>query len=283
VPEAERLPATDRGVTDALRKGELKVEGRLTDASNATLYCVAVLGDSDGSDDGDGDGQSSVACVYKPVAGENPLWDFPDGTLAAREVAAYEVSAALGWDLVPETILRDGPFGLGMCQRWIDIDEKTQQLAILPMNARGDDLDGWCPIMSVSLTDGEQGILAHQDNEELRRIALFDVVINNADRKGGHVLPTADGRVYAIDHGVSFHTEDKLRTVLWGFANRPLSDAEIADLKRLQADDVLADRVTALLTEPETAALRARISVLLATGRFPNPAGRQRPVPWPLI
>lgn len=293
MPAPERLPAADRGVTDALRKGELKVEGRLTDASNATLYCVAVLGDSDSGSDGDsngdgngadnGNGQSSVTCVYKPIAGENPLWDFPDGTLAAREVAAYEVSVALGWDLVPETILRDGPFGPGMCQRWIDVDEKTQLLAVLPMNARGDDLDGWCPIMSVSLTNGEQGILSHQDNDELRRIALFDVIINNADRKGGHVLPTADGHVYAIDHGVTFHTDDKLRTVLWGFADRPLNDAEIADLKRLRADDALADRVAELLTEPETAALHARISALLAAGRFPKPAGRQRPVPWPLI
>lgn len=279
MPAPERLPAADRGVTDALRAGDLKVEGRLTEASNATLYCVAVLGDGDAG----GDRQDSVTCVYKPIAGENPLWDFPDGTLAAREVAAYEVSAALGWDLVPETILRDGPYGPGMCQRWIDVEEKTQLLAVLPTNIRGDDLDGWCPIMTVGLTDGEQGILAHQDSQELRRIALFDVVINNADRKGGHVLPTADGHVYAIDHGVTFHTDDKLRTVLWGFANRSLNDTEIADLKRLQADDALADRITALLTEPETAALHARIDALLAAGSFPNPAGRQRPVPWPLI
>jgi uncharacterized repeat protein (TIGR03843 family) len=276
MPAPERLPAADSGVTDdALREGELKVEGRLTDASNATLYCVATLGD--------GDDQRSVTCVYKPIAGENPLWDFPDGTLAAREVAAYEVSTALGWNLVPETILRDGPFGLGMCQRWIDAEEVTQLLTILPTTARAHELDGWCPITTVTLTDDEQGILAHADNEALRRIALFDVVINNADRKGGHLLPTVDGHVYAIDHGVTFHAGDKLRTLLWGFAGRPLNDAEIADLKRMQADTALADHLTTLLTEPETAALHARIDALLAASTFPSPAGRRRPVPWPLI
>lgn len=275
MPAPERLPAPDRGVTNALLDGELKVEGRLTDASNATLYCVATLGE--------GDEQQSVTCVYKPIAGENPLWDFPDGTLAAREVATYEVSEALGWNLVPETILRDGPYGPGMCQRWIDAQDATRLLAILPTDARVGDRDGWCPITTVSLADGEEGILAHGDDGALRRIALFDIVINNADRKGGHLLPTADGHVYAIDHGVTFHTEDKLRTLLWGFAGRPLADAEIADLKRLQADSALAGRVTALLTDAETAALHARIDALLAAGVFPSPAGRRRPVPWPLI
>ena len=276
MPTPERLQAADGGVTDdALREGELKVEGRITDASNATLYCIATLGE--------GDEQRSVTCVYKPIAGENPLWDFPDGTLAAREVAAYEVSAALGWNLVPETILRDGPFGLGMCQRWIDAEESAQLLTILPTTARGPDLEGWCPITIVNLADGEEGILAHGDTEELRRIALFDVVINNADRKGGHLLPTADGHVYAIDHGVTFHVEDKLRTLLWGFATRPLNDAEIADLKRLQTDDALADRISALLAEPEIAALYARIEALLAVGSLPVPAGRHRPIPWPLF
>lgn len=272
-------------MTDPLRDGELKVEGRLTDASNTTLYCVAVLNDEDGADGDKPDEPSSVACVYKPIAGENPLWDFPDGTLAAREVATYEVSAALGWNLVPETILRDGPYGPGMCQRWIETQEqeKNQVLAILPPRAWGRDLDGWCPIMTVNLADDEQGLLAHRDSEELRRIALFDVLINNADRKGGHLLPTDDGHVYAIDHGVTFHTEDKLRTLLWGFADRPLSDAEIADLKRLRADGTLADRITELLTEPETAAFHARIDALLGVGCLPNPAGRHRPVPWPLV
>lgn len=276
---SERLSAADRGVTEALREGELKVEGRLTEASNATLYCKAVLGQA--SDDA-GE-QSSVTCVYKPIAGEKPLWDFPDGTLAAREVAAYEVSEALGWELVPLTLLRDGPFGLGMCQQWIDTEDETRLLAVLPENARPADLDGWCPIMTVGLGDDEQGILVHRDDETLRRIALFDAVINNADRKGGHLLPGLDGRIYAIDHGVSFHVEDKLRTLLWGFADRPLSEPETADLKRLREDAAFAERLTGLLSAPETEAFHARIETLLTVRRLPGPAGRRRPIPWPLV
>ncbi|MBS2961612.1 SCO1664 family protein [Actinocrinis puniceicyclus] len=275
MPAAERLPAPDGGVTDALREGELKVDGRLTDASNATLYCVAVLGE--------GDEKSTVTCVYKPIAGENPLWDFPDGTLAAREVAAYEVSAALGWGLVPDTVMRDGPYGPGMCQRWVDTDDEARLLAVLPARARDGDLDGWCPIITVQLDDDEQGILAHRDSEALRRVALFDAIINNADRKGGHLLPGTDGQVYAIDHGVSFHVEDKLRTLLWGFAGRPLGESEAADLKRVHTDHALAGRITALLSDQETAAFRERVAALLAAGRFPGPEGRRRPIPWPLV
>jgi uncharacterized repeat protein (TIGR03843 family) len=266
-------------VTDALREGELKVEGRLTDASNATLYCNAVLSHGNG----DAHGQSSVTCVYKPIAGEKPLWDFPDGTLAAREVAAYEVSVTLGWDLVPTTVLRDGPFGPGMCQQWIETEDETRLLAVLPEDVRPADLDGWCPIITVGLDDDEQGILAHRDDKTLRRIALFDAVINNADRKGGHLLPGLDGRIYAIDHGVSFHVEDKLRTLLWGFADRSLSEPEAADLKRLREDAAFAQRLTELLSEPETAAFHARIEGLLTARRFPGLAGRRRPIPWPLV
>ncbi len=275
MPAPKRLPAPDGGVTDALREGVLKVEGRLTDASNATLYCVAVLGE--------GDEQTNVTCVYKPIAGESPLWDFPEGTLAAREVAAYEVSCALGWDLVPETVLRDGPYGLGMCQRWIETEDETRLLAILPTTVEQSALNGWCPIITVGLDDDEQGILAHQDSEALRRVALFDAVINNADRKGGHLLPDANGHIYAIDHGVSFHVEDKLRTLLWGFAGRSLSESETAELKRIHADSLLTERLATLLSEPEIAAFHARIEALLAAGRFPGPEGRRRPIPWPLV
>ena len=146
-----------------LRDGELAVEGRLVDASNATLYCAVTL-----------DGVTA-ACVYKPVAGERPLWDFPDGTLAEREVAAYEVSAATGWDIVPPTVLRDGPSGPGMVQLWIDVDE-TVDIA---------------------------RFMRRSDARRLRRMAVFDAVINNADRKGGHLLPTPDGHVYGVDHGVT--------------------------------------------------------------------------------
>jgi len=261
-------------VTQALRDGELKVEGRLTDASNATLYCTAVLKDADH--------EASVTCVYKPIAGENPLWDFPDGTLAAREVAAYEVSAAAGWDVVPLTLMRDGPFGPGMCQQWIETadGDASHFLAVLPEDGEH---EGWCPIVTVGLEDNRQALLAHRDNATLRNVALFDIVINNADRKGGHLLPGVDGRLYAIDHGVSFHTEDKLRTLLWGFADRQLTEDERDTLARLRDDAQLDNRLTELLSAEEAEAFHARVARLLDSGVFPGPGGRRRPIPWPLI
>ena len=261
-------------MTQPLRDGELKVEGRLTDASNATLYCTAVLKDADHD--------VSVACVYKPIAGENPLWDFPDGTLAAREVAAYEVSAAAGWDLVPPTVMRDGPFGPGMCQQWIETadGDAAHFLAVLPEN---EEHEGWCPIVPVGLADNRQALLVHRDDATLRSVALFDIVINNADRKGGHLLPGADGRLYAIDHGVCFHTEDKLRTLLWGFADRQITDVERDTLTRLRDDARLNERLTELLSAEEAEAFHARVTGLLEAGVFPGPGDRRRPIPWPLI
>jgi uncharacterized repeat protein (TIGR03843 family) len=261
-------------VTDALLHGDLTVEGRMTDASNATLYCTAMIRTEAGD--------RTETCVYKPISGERPLGDFPDGTLAAREVAAYEVSAALGWNLVPTTVLRDGPFGPGMCQRWIHTQDghDARLLAVLPEDGAH---DGWCPVVAVGLADGTHGLLAHRDDPALRRVALFDVIINNADRKGGHLLSGVDGCLYAIDHGVSFHTEDKLRTLLWGFADRSLTRVEQADLTRVRTDEALAARLTELLAEREVRAFQDRVEALLAEDRLPNPDGRRRPVPWPLI
>src|SRR3954449_8779853 len=221
---------SDMTGTDALAllaEGELSVEGRLVDASNATLYCQVAA-----------DGVSRT-CVYKPIAGERPLWDFPDGTLAYREVAAYEVSAATGWDIVPPTVLRDGPFGPGMCQLWIDVDE-----------------------------DVDLAALARSSHPDLRRMALFDAVINNADRKGGHLLPTPEGHVYGVDHGVTFHAEDKLRTRLWNWRGRRFTGDERAMLERLRDDTTLLNRLTALLTPAEVAAYDRRLARLLTSGTF---------------
>jgi uncharacterized repeat protein (TIGR03843 family) len=298
-------------VSDLLRDGVLAVQGRLTEASNATLYCLATDPDapaltepgptesgstesgSTGPEPGDpGDPNQAedaaevepegLACVYKPIAGERPLWDFPDGTLAAREVSAYAVSEALGWELVPRTVMREGPYGPGMCQQWIDsVEEAEQFLAVLP--ARPREHPGWCAIVEVGLADGKTGILAHRDSPGLRRIALFDLVINNADRKGGHVLPGPSGQLYAIDHGVSFHTEDKVRTLFWGFAEREFTAAEQESLRRLRADAALADRLAELLAEEELAAFHARIDQLLTDTRFPGPGNRPRPIPWPPV
>ena len=262
------------GVVDAiarvLREGELTVEGRLTEASNATLYCRVEL---DGT---------SLACVYKPVAGERPLRDFPDGTLANRELAAYAVSEAAGWHIVPRTIGRDGPFGTGMCQQWIEETNLSAAVTVLK-DLRSAAAEGWCPIMAVQLSDGSDAVLAHRDVPALRRIALFDAVVNNADRKGGHLLPLADGTILGIDHGLTFHAEDKLRTLLWGFADRELEPGERVELEKLRGDEQLAARLADLLSPEELEAFHERIEELLETGLLPGPDGRMRPVPWPPI
>ena len=258
------------GVERVLREGELSVEGRLTEASNATLYCRVEL---DGT---------SLACVYKPVAGERPLHDFPDGTLASRELAAYAVSEAAGWHIVPCTIERDGPFGRGMVQQWIEDTNLSAAVTVLK-DLRSKDAEDWCPVIAVQLSDGSDAVLAHHDGPALRRIALFDAVVNNADRKGGHLLPLADGTVLGIDHGLTFHAEDKLRTLLWGFADRELEAAERAELERLRDDKELAGRLAELLSPEEIEAFRERIDELLEAGILPGPDGRMRPVPWPPI
>jgi len=239
-------PPVELDVDDALtllRAGELCVEGRLVDASNATLYCAM-------SCDG-----VTAACVYKPVAGERPLWDFPDGTLAEREVAAYEVSAATGWSIVPPTVYRDGPAGPGMVQLWIGED----------------------------LTADIVGMIRRRDGEQLRRIAVYDAVVNNADRKGGHLLPTAGGHIYGVDHGVTFHVEDKLRTVLWQWAGNRLPTEIVADLESLrgQLELTLGERLCELLTTREVRRTIRRLDRLLARGRHPEPSNDWPPVPWP--
>jgi uncharacterized repeat protein (TIGR03843 family) len=235
------LPIDD--ALELLRNGELSVEGRLVDASNATLYCAITV-----------DGVSA-ACVYKPVAGERPLWDFPDGTLAEREVAAYEVSAASGWDIVPPTIYRDGPAGPGMVQLWIAEDEQVDIVRLL----------------------------RRADSDALRRISVFDAVINNADRKGGHLLPTGNGTVFGVDHGVTFNVEDKLRTVLWQWAGERLTDPALDTLIELRGrlDHELGERLRELLTTREVRRTIRRVDQLLAIGRHPEPSGDWPPVPWP--
>jgi hypothetical protein len=230
---------------DALRllqHGELSVEGRLYDASNATLYCSVTL-----------DGVTA-ACVHKPIAGERPLWDFPNGTLAYREVAAYAISAELGWEIVPPTVLRDGPFGIGMCQLWIDVDD------------------------SVDLA-----VLARSDHPQLRRMAVFDAVVNNADRKGGHLLPTREGHVYGVDHGVCFSVDDKLRTLLWRWRGKPLTDEAIDGLSALRAliEGHLGVVLRELLAPEEVAMTIRRVDRLLATRKHPLPSDDWPPVPWP--
>jgi uncharacterized repeat protein (TIGR03843 family) len=268
VPSAA-LPEHD--ALELLRGGELELEGRLVDASNTTLRAFL-------SADG-----VTARCVYKPVRGERPLWDFPDGTLAGREVAAYLMSKAAGWNAVPPTVLRDGPLGPGACQLWIDEPSEGDPLVgFVPAAALP---SGWLPIMAARDEDGEPYALAHADDPRLAGLAVFDAVVNNADRKGGHVLVDARERVYGVDHGVCFHAEDKLRTVLWGWAGKPLPSAQSAVLDSLA--ELLAGPLGAELAEhltaAEVAAVVARVSRLRSTGRFPTPSGDWPAVPWPPI
>ncbi|MFF5407344.1 MULTISPECIES: SCO1664 family protein [Streptomyces] len=275
MPAPERIPprgvtAADPGAADLLARGELTVRGRIRDASNAALFCTVAY-----------DGREA-SCVYKPVAGERPLWDFPDGTLAAREVAAYEVSEATGWGLVPPTVLREGPYGEGMCQLWIDVHAEAELLALVDAE---EPEPGWKAIGFAEVGEGRTALLVHADDERLRRLAVLDAVINNADRKGGHLLPTADGRLYGIDHGVTFNVEDKLRTLLWGWAGEPLTADATEVLKRLRdaLDGDLGERLTPLITAAELDATRARVAALLTSGVHPEPGGEWPAIPWPPV
>ncbi|MFC7868926.1 SCO1664 family protein [Streptomyces murinus] len=275
MPAPERIPprgvtAADPGAAELLARGELTVRGRIRDASNAALFCTVAH-----------DGREAD-CVYKPVAGERPLWDFPDGTLAAREVAAYEVSEATGWGLVPPTVLRDGPYGEGMCQLWIEVSPEPELLALVD----GEEPEpGWKAIGLAEVGEGRTALLVHADDERLRRLAVLDAVINNADRKGGHLLPTADGRLYGIDHGVTFNAEDKLRTLLWGWAGEPLTAEAVGVLKGLRdaLDGALGERLGPLITTAELDATRARVAALLASGLHPEPGGDWPAIPWPPV
>lgn len=272
----ERIPP--RSVTpppDAaglLARGELTVRGRIREASNAALYCTVSY---DGED---------AACIYKPVAGERPLWDFPDGTLAQREVAAYEVSEATGWGLVPPTVLREGPYGEGMCQLWVEVTPEAELLALVD----GEEPEpGWKAIGFAEVGEGRTALLVHADDERLRRLAVLDAVINNADRKGGHLLPTGEGRLYGIDHGVTFNAENKLRTLLWGWAGEALTEEAVEVLeglrKGLAEGGPLAARLEPLITGAEIDATRARVGALLASGTHPEPSGEWPAIPWPPV
>jgi hypothetical protein len=236
---------SDPAVPLALATGALEVLGLLPNASNHTFLARARGGDDD------------LLAVYKPRRGETPLWDFPEGTLCAREVAAYVVARTLGWPNVPATVLRDGPHGVGSVQRFVTSDPEEHYFT-----------------------------LAERFAAEFRRVATFDMVVNNADRKAGHCLLGDDGRIHLVDHGVCFGEEPKLRTVIWGFIGDPLEVQARADLRRL-AGDVRAgpvrDELANLLSEAELEALAVRAEAVAALERFPEPGPDRRPFPWPPI
>jgi uncharacterized repeat protein (TIGR03843 family) len=258
----------EQATLDLLTHGTLEIEGRLVDASNATLYCTITTGRPEMSRPKESKNsknsknakrqQASIACVYKPIAGERPLWDFPVGTLAGREVAAYAVSRAAGWDVVPPTVMRDGPFGPGMCQLWIDHDTGVDLIALS----------------------------RRTDHPGLRDMAVFDAVVNNADRKIGHLLPVPDGHLYGCDHGVCFAEDYKLRTVLWQWRGKTLPRRSVEALRRLKTElteGSLGAGLSGLLTSSEIETTRIRVDTLLKHRVHPYPPTDWPAVPWPPI
>lgn len=229
-----------------LREGEVEEHGVIPWSSNYALL-VTVRG-----------GEEEVLAIYKPRRGERPLWDFPVGTLYRREFAAYLLSKALGWGLVPPTVLRQGPYGPGSLQVYIESDPEKHYFNIYPRHA-----------------------------EDFRRIALFDVLANNADRKAGHCLLDAAGQMWSIDHGLCFHVEHKLRTVIWEFAGEPIAASLQADLEGLQRqlgeDRPLRQALARVISDGEVEALCRRLDVLLQAGCYPYPDPSRRNHPWPPI
>lgn len=239
----------------------MEILGRMVNASNSTL----VVNDN------------GSKFIYKPISGERPLWDFAAGTLAYRERAAYVLSHIGGWHVVPETTLREGPLGRGSFQAWVDAEVVDVEVV-----APGEVTSEWIAILNGVDENGNVVTLAHANKPELRAIALFDAVANNADRKGGHLLTDAHGKVHAIDHGVTFHQEPKLRTVLWGFVDQELTDSEIEQLKKVR-EIVRKSELVELLSQDEIAALVVRIDELLFQRVFPAPSGNWPSVPWPVF
>jgi hypothetical protein len=240
---SERLAGASETLT-LLETGELEVLGLLPRASNFT-FLARVSGDDE-----------QALAVYKPQSGEAPLWDFPDGTLAAREVAAFVVATDLGWPRVPPTVLRDGPEGPGSVQRFVAFEPDRHYLT-----------------------------MQHERPDDFRRVALFDVVVNNADRKSGHCLLAEDGGLFVVDHGVCFHEEPKLRTVIWEFAGEPITAETAGEMEAFGlrlTEGPLRERLGSLLSRAEIDALDRRLHDLLASGRFPQP-GPGRPFPWPVV
>ena len=239
-------PVTAREV---LRDGELEIVGRIVGSSNNAMV-VSVTRHCP-----DPEPPIVTHAVYKPTIGERPLDDFPDGTLSRREVAAWHVSEALGWGIVPPTVMRDGPFGSGMVQQFVEIDPSVDVVAMIV-----------------------------DDDPRLRRIAVFDAAVNNTDRKGGHLLPVDGGRhVFGVDHGVCFSTVPKLRTVLWGWRGEPFDPDERDGLARLATalDADLEETLRGLLSRAEVDVTRRRVDGLLESGHFPFPPQNWPAVPWP--
>lgn len=257
-------------VEELLSRGQIDVEGRLWDSSNAAMRVEC-------SADG-----VSLRAVYKPRRGERPLWDFPTGTLGQREVATYVVDRALGWGLVPVTVWRqDAPLGPGSLQAWVDVDPQRAPVDVVDADGLP---EGWHVVAEGEGARGDHVCLVHEESPELRRLALLDAVVNNADRKGGHVLRSGPGSLAGIDHGLTFHREPKLRTVLWGWAGTPLDESPRGDLVGLaHAWESVREQLESLLTVAEIAATRDRLDAILIAGEYPGADGAWPALPWPAM
>ncbi len=239
----------------------LKIIGQMVNASNSTLVVE----------------DAGNRYIYKPESGERPLWDFPTGTLHKRERAAYVMSEILGWDLVPKTELSQGPYGIGSLQDWIEA--QVTVVNIFPPNQVP---ANWLTVITGLDENGDEVTLAHADEPRLLQIAVFDALINNADRKAGHILTNHDGSFFGIDHGLTFHDEDKLRTVLWGWINEPIPQHLILDLEAAMSE-IATSELTQLLSKAELIALQNRLTKLITTKKMPVPSPHWPAVPWPVF
>ena len=263
--------ATDAELADLLALGELTPVGRISSSSNGALLCSL-----------EGSGEPLLV-IHKPEVSERPLWDYPDGTLAARERAAFVISAAGGFGVVPPTVLREGPLGLGSVQLWVGPVDRTPD-PLVDVTAAESVPDGWVVVLQGQTPDGDPVVVSHSPDPGLRTVAVLDAVLNNSDRKGSHVI--RDGSVVrGCDHGVSLGVEPKLRTVLWGWAGEPLLEADRVRLEVLAhaLTTALQEELRELLTRAEVRSLRERVDSLLESGRHPLPTPGWPAIPWPAL
>ena len=283
-------PALDAESTlvSVLQSAPMELVWRITGASNVAL--LAKLTVAQGAElPGVAEPEASLHVIYKPIRGERPLWDFPDGTLAGREVASFQLARHLGVGIIPATVLREGPLGPGSVQVWIGDPFASADLpSPVRLVARGKVPPGHLPVVDGQLADGRWVSVVHEDRDDVRDAALLDAVLNNSDRKGSHLVRDASGRLWGFDHGLTLHADPKLRTVLWGWAGDPLRPRDVDRLSALAADLERRDSavtlaLASLLPAGDLSALRDRVAGLLADGKYPQPSGEWPAIPWPAL